>query len=109
MRKIVLVFACAAVLAGCERNIKNTVQLSPQDPKFNSPECVSVRDKHYNDGSLEEQAGSFILGAAVPGGGMAATAAEYRKREMVDHEVELACMSNPPNRPLLDPAATIGR
>src|ERR1700754_2902459 len=106
MRKVLLVAACVAVLNGCASNQKNTVQLSQTDPKYNTPECVAVRDKHYDDGTLEEQAGRRILGAAMWGGGFAVTMAQYRKHEYVNREVEQACMSNPPDRSYLDDNAT---
>jgi hypothetical protein len=109
MRKILLVAVCAATVAGCETNGKNTVELSATDPKYNSPECLAVRDKHYDDGTLEERMAKRVVGAAMWGGGMAVTAAEYRKRQMTDREVELACMSNPPDRSYLDSDATQGR
>ena len=116
MRKILLVSTCAAVLSSqaalaqfWSQELK--VDLSPKDPKYNSAACKSMRAKAkaYSDGTLTESAGSFVLGAGVPGGGAAVFAAQARKRELVVQQVEKACMTNPPNRAYLDPGATIGR
>jgi hypothetical protein len=109
MRKIVLAFACAASLGSHAAKAQITVELSAGDPKFNTPECVSMREKArtYSDGSLQERAGSFILGAGAPGGGLAVMAAGQRKREIFIRDVELACMTNPPKRSHLDPAASV--
>jgi hypothetical protein len=111
MRKIVLVAACAVGLSSHAATAQIIVELSAKDPKFNTPECVSMREKArtYSDGTLAERAGTFIIGAGAPGGGLAVMAGERRKREIVLRDVELACMSNPPNRAYLDPAATIGK
>ena len=111
MRKILLVSACAAVLSGHAATAQVTVELSPKDPKYNSPACKSMRAKAqaYREGTLQEGAGSFILGAGVPGGGMAVFAAQARKREMLVQQVEKVCMTNPPNRSYLGPGATVGR
>ena len=123
MRKIILLAACVTSLSGYPATAQETkpfsatelltpkVQLSPKDPKYNLPECRSMRTKaqNYSDGTLQESAGSFILGAGMPGGGAAVFAAQMRRREMFNHQVELACMSNPPDRRYLDPAATFGK
>lgn len=115
MRRIVLVAALAACLgspAGAQifpNEIR--VDLNTSDPKYNSAECAKMRmiAKNYNNGTLGEQAGSFVLGMGAPGGGFAATMAQYRKREMVQYQVEKACMSNPPDRRYLEPGSTVGR
>lgn len=111
MRKTVSLAACAAVFSGHAATAQITVELSAKDPKFNTPECVRMREKArtYSDGTLAERAGTFIIGAGAPGGGLAVMAAEQRKREIVVRDVELACMNHPPNRAYLDPAATIGK
>jgi hypothetical protein len=111
MRKIMLVAACTVCLSSHAATAQIAVELSAKDPKFNTPECVRMREKArtYSDGTLAERAGTFIIGAGAPGGGLAVMAAEQRKRDIVIRDVEVACMSNPPNRAHLDPAATIGR
>jgi hypothetical protein len=111
MRKIALLAVSAAAFSGHAATAQITVELSAKDPKFNTPECVRMREKArtYSDGTLAERAGTFIIGAGAPGGGLAVMAAEQRKREIVVRDVEVACMTHPPNRAYLDPAATIGK
>lgn len=112
MRKILLVAACATILGGPAATAQQTtLQLSPKDPKYNSAACRNMREKAKNlkDGLLEQDAGTYIVAAVAPGGTLGFAALQYRKREMMNRQVELACMTNPPARPYLDPAATIGR
>jgi hypothetical protein len=108
---MLLVTACAVGLGGHAADAQITVELSAKDPKYNSPACRSMREKArtYSAGTLQERAGSFIIGAGAPGGGLVVMAAERRKREIFTRDVELTCMTNPPNRSYLDPAATVGK
>ena len=112
MRKILLAAACATILGGPAATAQQTTpQLSPKDPKYNTAACRSMREKAKNlkDGLFEQDAGSYIVAAIMPGGTVGFTALQHRKREMMNRQVELACMTNPPARPYLDPATTHGR
>jgi hypothetical protein len=68
---------------------------SPDDPKYNSPACRAARSKTYDGFS---PAATLAIGMVS---GLAGTLAE-RKREMFERQIELACMSNPPERPALE-------
>ena len=49
MRKIMLVAICAASLSSPAAIAQGfNVQLSPKDPKYNSPACRSMREKAKN-------------------------------------------------------------
>ncbi len=109
MRKILLMVACAATVAGCETTPqKPNLALSAADPKFNSPACRAIRDKPYEDRSATEQIVSRASMHFLVGGTLT-EATEQRRRELIDHQVELACMTNPPAKPHLDPSVTAAR
>jgi hypothetical protein len=111
MRKMLLAAACAACLgAQAAKAEEIVVQLSPSDPKFKSAECVSMRAKarNYQDGILQQSAGSYVFAAVMPGGTVGFLAMQHRKREMFKRQVEVACTTNPP-KSYLDPSATIGK
>ena len=108
MRKIMLLGACAAVLCGHAAQAEEvTVKLSPTDPKYNSPECVVMREKarNYSDGILQQSAGTYVFTAVMPGGTVGFLAMQHRKLEMFKRQVELACMTNPP-KSMMDPDAS---
>jgi hypothetical protein len=112
MRKILLMVACAATVAGCETTPqKPNLALSGVDPKYNSPECRAIRDKPYDDGTVTENVAAGAMTGVFFGlaGGAAVASAKLRKRELFDHQVELACMTNPPAKPHLDPSVTAAR
>jgi hypothetical protein len=97
---MVLATAGAVCLGGQAVKAREfTLQLSPTDPKYNTPACVAARNRTYD--GLGETA-TMALGAVS---GMAGTLAE-RRRAMFDRQIELACMSNPPKRPQLEPGWT---
>lgn len=102
-RSIFLIAMVAAALASasCRRDVGRTftAELSPTDPKYNSPACSAARAETY-DGLSPGQ--TVALGMVS---GMAGTLAE-RRRDMFERRLELACMSNPPERPALEPGFT---
>ena len=87
------------------------VDLVPSDPKYNTPQCVSMRAKaqNYTDGVLQQSTGSYIIAAVLPGGTVGFMATQMRKREMFKYEVEKACLTHPPKKPYLDPSATLSK
>ena len=109
MRKIFLVAAFAASLSASTavaEDLMAQLSLSPADVKFNTPECVGMRDKarNYKDGLMDQSAGTYIIAAVAPGGTVGFLALQHRKRELFKAQVEQACMTNPPDRSYLDSA-----
>ena len=105
MRKILLVAVCAASLSSPAAIAQGfNVQLSPKDPKYNSPACRSMREKakNYKNGLLDQSPETYIFAGAMPGGTVGFLALQYRKDEMFRRDIEQACMSNPPDRSYLD-------
>ena len=97
---MMLATACTGCLGGQAVKAREfTLQLSPQDPKYNAPACVAARNRTYD--GLSPTA-TIALGAVS---GIAGSLAE-RRRAMFDRQIELACMSNPPKRPQLEPGWT---
>jgi hypothetical protein len=97
MRKLLLLAACAATVIVHPALAQTfTAQPSPNDPKYKSPACSAARSKTYDGFS---PAATMAIGMVS---GFAGTLAE-RKREMFERQIELACMSNPPARPQLEP------
>lgn len=110
MRKTVLGTAIAMTLGSQAWADVVQVDLNPSDPKYNTPQCVALRQKAQNYESIFEQsAGSVAVAAVMPGGTAGLTAVYLRKREMFKYEVEKACLTNPPKRPYLDPGGTATR
>lgn len=110
MRKLLLaaVFATSlGVPAATAEDLTREISLSPKDPKYNSPACKSLRvqAKNYQDGIAQQSAGTYIIAAVAPGGTVGFMALQHRKRELFKARVERACMTNPPDRTYLDPAA----
>lgn len=111
MRKILLVAAFATsfgVSAATAEDISGEISLLPADPKYNSPACKSMRvqAKNYNDGIMQQSAGTYVIAAVMPGGTVGFLALQHRKREMFKARVEKACMTNPPDRSYLDPSGS---
>jgi hypothetical protein len=100
MPKILIIAACASGLVHPAFAQSFVAQPSPADPKYNSPECRAARAQTY-DGLSPGQTRALSLVS-----GFAGTLAE-RRREMFERQIELACMSNPPQRPELEPGFTI--
>ena len=110
MRKIISATAFAITLGAQAVHAEQVqVDLLPSDPKYNTPECVSMRAKaqNYTDGVLQQSAGSYVIAAVMPGGTVGFMATQMRKREMFKYQVEQACLTNPPKKPYLEPSATI--
>jgi hypothetical protein len=112
MRKVFLVAAFTTSLgapAATAEDLTAQFSLSPQDAKYNSPACRSMREKakNYNDGIMQQSAGTYAIAAVMPGGTVGFLAMQHRKREIFKAQVEQACMTNPPDRSYLDPAATV--
>lgn len=110
MRKILMLAVFATSLgasAAKAEDISAQISLLPTDPKYNSPECVSMRTQAKNfDGILEQSPGVYIFAAVAPGGTVGFLALQHRKREMFKARVEQACMTNPPDRSYLDPSGS---
>jgi hypothetical protein len=105
MRKMLLAAVSIAALgipAAMAQEFK--VELSPKDPKFTSPECLSMRvkAKNYKNGLFDQSPGTYIFAAAAPGGTIGFLALQNRKDELFRQQIELACMTNPPDRSYLD-------
>lgn len=105
MRRILLVAVCAVSLsnpAAMAQEFK--VQLSPKDPKYNSPTCLSMREKakNYKNGLFDQSPETYVFAGAMPGGSVAFLALQHRKDEMFRRDIEQACLSNPPDRSYLD-------
>jgi len=105
MRKILLIAGFAAAL-GIPSAVAQefTVELSPKDPKFNSPDCQTMRAKakSYKNGLMDQSPGTYLFAAVAPGGTVGFLALQHRKDEMFRAQVEQACMTNPPDRSYLD-------
>jgi hypothetical protein len=109
MRKIFLMAAFATSLgasAATAEDMSGEISLLPADPKYNSQACKSMRvqAKNYNDGIMQQSAGTYAIVAVMPGGTVGFLALQHRKREMFKARVEKACMTNPPDRSYLDPS-----
>jgi hypothetical protein len=105
MRKTLLIAALATAVgvpAAMAQEFK--IELSPKDPKFNSPECQTMRAKakSYKNGLMDQSPGTYLFAAVAPGGTVGFLALQYRKDEMFRAQIEQACMSNPPDRSYLD-------
>lgn len=105
MRRILLAAVCAAGLsspAAVAQEFK--VQLSPKDPKYNSPACRSMREKakNYKNGLLDQSPATYIFAGVMPGGTVGFLALQNRKDELFRRDIEQACMINPPDRSYLD-------
>lgn len=109
MRQLLLGVAAASalafVLSGCaQKPQQTTMQLSTVDPKFNSPECLSIREKAltYDDKVGERVAIGLVSGLLLGPFGLpiAASAdhAQNQEREAFNREIELRCITNPPPR-----------
>lgn len=112
MRKIVSMAAVATMVVianGLPAKAELQVQLSPKDPKYNSPACVSARAKlkNYKNGLFEQDPGTYIIAGVMPGGSVGFLALQAKKDDFVRRDVEQACLSNPPDRSYLD--QTIGK
>jgi hypothetical protein len=109
MRKILgaAVFAAGLSLSGQAVKAEITVELSPKDPKFNSPECKSMREKakNYKNSLFQQDAGTYVFAAVMPGGTVGFLALQKRKDDMFKRQVEQACLTNPPDRSYLDEPA----
>jgi hypothetical protein len=100
-----LAAACIAALgipAAMAEGFK--VELSPKDPKFNSPECQRMRQqaKVYKNGLFDQSPGTYIIAAVAPGGGIGFLALQNRKDDLFRRDIEQACMTHPPDRSYLD-------
>jgi hypothetical protein len=105
MRRILLAAVCAAGLnspAAMAQEFK--VQLSPKDPKYNSPACRSMREKakNHKNGLLDQSPATYIFAGVMPGGTVGFLALQNRKDELFRRDIEQACMINPPDRSYLD-------
>ena len=115
MRKAVFITMTAIGMAGLGNHAASAqgfeVKLSPTDPKYNTAECREMRNQaaNWKDGIAQQSPGVYIIAAVAPGGGVGFLALQHRKNEMFIHKVEVACMSNPPNRKYLDEGATSGK
>jgi hypothetical protein len=109
MRKILAAAIFVAGLGVSAAEAQLAVDLSPKDPKYNTAACKAMRVKaqNFKAGLFQQEPGTYIFAAAMPGGSLGFAAVQYRKREMLTRDVEQACMTNPPNRAYLD--ATIGK
>src|SRR5690348_14958291 len=102
MRKIISAAAFMVTLSAQAAQAESVqVDLVPSDPKYNTPQCVSMRAKaqNYTDGVMNQSAGSYVIAAVMPGGTVGFMATQMRKREMFKYQVEQACLTNPPKRP----------
>ena len=109
MRKTAMAATLVAVTLGGHAALGDVVNvdLIPSDPKYNSPECVSMREKAQNyEGIFQQSPGTYVFTTVMPGGTAGFMAVQLRKREMFKYEVEQACLTNPPKRPYLEPSAT---
>lgn len=93
----------ASVLVGCAaRPQMTTRQLSADDPKFNSPECLDIRARalSYNDRVGERLAVGVVSGLLLGPFGIPIAAAadiqQNQERETFNREIALRCMTNPP-------------
>ena len=107
MRKILLMAATAAFaasLSGHAAKAELIVQLSPKDPKYNSKACMSMREKlkNYKNGLFEQSPGTYIIAGVMPGGSVGFLALQAKKDDFMRRDVEVACMSHPPDRSYLD-------
>ena len=105
MRRILLVAVCAVSLSSPAAMAQEfQVQLSPKDPKYNSPACLSMREKakNYKNGLLDQSPEAYIFAGVMPGGTVGFLALQHRKDEIFRRNIEQACMSNPPDRSYLD-------
>lgn len=108
MRKTLLGTVVAVTLTGQAWADVVQVDLNPSDPKYNTPQCVAMRQKAQNfEGIFQQSAGSYAIAAVMPGGTAGLTATWLRKREMFIYEVEKACLSNPPKKRHLDADSTL--
>jgi hypothetical protein len=112
MRNVLLAAAFVTSLgipAAKAEDLTAQLSLSPQDPKYNSAECLSMREKgrNYDAGLLKQDPGTYVFMAVAPGGTAGFLAIQHRKREMFKAQIEEACMANPPNRHL-DPSGGTG-
>jgi len=89
---------------------KFTVELAPNDPKYNSPGCRSMREKMktYKNGLFEQSPGTYVIAGVMPGGTVGFLALQHKKDEFFRRDIERACMTNPPDRRYLDPNAPNG-
>jgi hypothetical protein len=110
MRRTLLAAALAVTFAApalAVEDLTKEISLSPSDPKYNTAACKSLRvqAKNYNDTIYNQSPGTYAIVAVAPGGTVGFMALQHRKRELFKARVEQACMSNPPDRTYLDPAA----
>lgn len=112
--RVIALISGAILLASCAAKPQATMQtLSTADPKFNSPECLDIRNRAlvYDDRVGERAAVGIASGLflGVFGLPLAASvdAAQNQEREAFNREIELRCMTNPPKReaPAPSPAA----
>jgi hypothetical protein len=105
MRRILLAAVCAASLsspAAMAQEFK--VELSPKDPKYNSPACLGMREKakNYKNALLDQSPGTYIFAGVMPGGTVGFLALQNRKDDLFRRDIEQVCMTNPPDRSYLD-------
>ena len=105
--------ACAVGAGGHAAHAQTVnLQLSAKDPKYNTPACRAARTKvREADGQAGQRRLSGAMAGALfgaIGGGGYAQAQELRV-DLIKHDAEMKCMTRPPARPYLSPAATHGR
>jgi len=101
MKRISGTIACSLIIALCGCTTSPTdyaATLSPQDPKWQSPQCVQVRKAALDYAAGERKiywSAGLLLGPY--GLGLAAASKEHqaKQRAQLDREIHLKCSSQP--------------
>lgn len=103
MLRVMVVLAFGLALGGCAAKPQQTMHsISSADPKFNSPECLDIRnralvyDDKVGERAVTGMVGGLLLGVFFLPVAASIDAAQNQEREAFNREIELRCMTNPP-------------
>jgi hypothetical protein len=91
---------CLLAVAGCTTSPRDyAAALSPQDPKWQSPECIEMRTAAQTYGAGQKPPLSWGAGALLGPYGLAIAAAskehQEKQRKRFARDTHLACSSRP--------------
>lgn len=102
MRIVNLLVVCSIALAGCAPKPQMYAETLPSDdPKWKTPECLSIREKAfgYDDKVAERAVAGLALGLFLGPFGLpfaaAADSAQNEERRAFAREVHMRCSSKP--------------
>ncbi len=98
--RVAMVVALTATVAGCVSSpVQYGASLSPQDPKWATPECQQARMDALNYDRREKQNPGWAAGVVLGPYSMGLVAAikenEQKRRRLLAREVHLQCSSLP--------------